>query len=56
MTIKEYKVTTTSVCFVEAETEEEAREEFEGRSDYGEIESVKIIEPEEQIKELQGEA
>ena len=32
-----YQIITTSVCYVKAETEEDAEKEFHNRSDYGDI-------------------
>ena len=41
----EYKITTTCICYVEAETEEEAMEEFENSiCDYGDAECCEIVE------------
>ena len=41
----EYKITTTCICYVEAETEEEACEQFSnGIGDYGDVDDVTIEE------------
>jgi len=43
--MKEYKITTTCICYVEAETEEEALEEFSNSiPDYGDAECCEIVE------------
>jgi len=43
--MKNFKITTTSICYVEAETEEEAIEEFENSiCDYGDAECCEIVE------------
>ena len=43
--MKTFKITTTSICYVEAETEEEAIEEFENSiCDYGDAECCEIVE------------
>tara|TARA_R110002020_G_scaffold194694_2_gene395561 strand:- start:2741 stop:2881 length:141 start_codon:yes stop_codon:yes gene_type:complete len=43
--MKEYKITTTCICYVEAETEEEATEKFANSiCDYGDAECYEIIE------------
>ena len=42
--LKEYEITTTLVCYVEAETEEKAHEEYCSLSDYGDIVNCDIEE------------
>ena len=43
--MKEYKITTTCICYVESESEEEAMEEFENSiCDYGDAECCEIVE------------
>jgi hypothetical protein len=42
--LKEYAIITTLVCYVEAETEEKAQEEFNNFSDYGDIVNCDIEE------------
>ena len=43
--MKNFKITTTSICYVEAETKEEAIEEFQNSIwDYGDAECYETVE------------